>query len=76
MAFGLRNSGQSFQRVVNEIIANIDNCDAYIDDIVVYSKTFDEHVSQLTKLFKKLSDVKFTVNLHTSNFCKVTISYL
>jgi hypothetical protein len=76
MPFGMRNAGQTFQRVINSVIADIDQCEAYIDDIVVFSNTFEEHIVQLTNLFRKLSEVNFTVNLHKSDFCKGSITYL
>lgn len=37
MAFGLRNAPATFQRLVNFVLADVPNCNAYLDDLVVYS---------------------------------------
>lgn len=43
MPFGLRNAAQTFQRFINEVLQGLDFCYAYIDDILVASKTEEEH---------------------------------
>jgi Reverse transcriptase (RNA-dependent DNA polymerase) len=35
MAFGLKNAPSTFQRMMNFIVSDINNCEAYIDDVVV-----------------------------------------
>lgn len=37
--FGLMNSGATFQRMMDNILANVDNVNCYIDDGVINSKT-------------------------------------
>ncbi|KAL1269183.1 hypothetical protein QQF64_031472 [Cirrhinus molitorella] len=44
MAFGLRNAPATFQRLMNSVLAGVQNCKAYLDDIVVYSTSWKEHV--------------------------------
>lgn len=39
MAFGLRNAPAILQRLVNAVLANVPNCSAYLDDLVVYIST-------------------------------------
>ncbi len=38
MAFGLRNAAATFQRLVNLVLAEVPNCNAYLDDLVIYSQ--------------------------------------
>ena len=45
MAFGMNNSLATFQRLINSVTSGIDGCDAYIDDAIVYSDTWEEHVN-------------------------------
>ena len=45
MAFGLRNAPATFQRLVHHVLAGLSNCEAYIDDLVVFSATWCSHVS-------------------------------
>src|SRR5215469_11632993 len=47
MAFGLCNAPATFQRVMNEIFEDYVNkfMTVYIDDIEIYSTTFEEHIA-------------------------------
>ena len=76
MPFGLKNSPSTFQRLINSIIRDIPCCDAYLDDIVIYSQTFATHTQQLRQLFSKLANANLTVNLAKCNFGQATIEYL
>ncbi|MGL5119019.1 MAG: reverse transcriptase family protein, partial [Plesiomonas shigelloides] len=44
MPFGLRNAGATFQRLMSKILSNIPNCEIYLDDVVCYSDTWEEHL--------------------------------
>ena len=44
LPYGMKNSAATFQRVMNEVIAGLKGCEMYIDDAVVYSDTWEEHV--------------------------------
>jgi len=48
----------------------------YVDDLVVFSKTFDEHLEHLDSVFRKLTTAGFTINLGKCNFCKLEIKFL
>ncbi|XP_071824592.1 uncharacterized protein [Apostichopus japonicus] len=76
MPFGMKNAPATFQRMVNCIVADIEGCEAYVDDLIVYSQTWEQHIGQLRHLFKKLSQAKLTVNLVKSEFCQANIVYL
>jgi hypothetical protein len=43
LPFGLKNAPAEFQRVMDRILAGLDFVQCYIDDIVVYSDTVEEH---------------------------------
>ena len=62
MPFGMRNSPATFQRLINSIIADIEGCEAYIDDVIIYSATWEEHIKIMRKFFKRLSEAKLTIN--------------
>ena len=76
MPFGMKNSPATFQRLINQVISGLTGCDAYIDDVIVYSETWSEHVQIMCKLFEKLSDAKLTVNLCKREFGKATVTFL
>jgi len=54
--FGLCNAGSTFQRVMDLALngLNFYMCLVYLDDIIVYSATVEEHLSRLRKLFDRL----------------------
>jgi hypothetical protein len=76
MPFGLKNAPSSFQRMMNGITRKVENCDSYIDDVVVYSSSFSQHLSQLRKLFTELRLANLTINLSKSEFCLSYVTYL
>lgn len=47
MAFGMRNAPATFQRLVNRVLTGVACCEAYLDDVVIYSSTWPQHVAQL-----------------------------
>lgn len=56
MPFGLRNAAQTFQRFMNEVCKGLDFVFVYIDDILIFSKSPEEHKSHLEKLFERLTE--------------------
>lgn len=76
MPFGMVNAPASFQRLINTIIHDIPQCHAYLDDIVVFSNNFNDHLHQLKLLFQKLKQANLTINLVKSQFCHAEIEYL
>ena len=76
MPYGMKNSQATFQRLVNKLISGIEGCKAYVDDIVIFSDSWEKHIEQLCVLFKVLSEAKLTINLVKSDFSKATLVYL
>jgi predicted aspartyl protease len=58
MPFGLCNAGATFQRLMDVIMSglNFDICLVYLDDIVLFSSTVEEHFSRLKLLLVRLRD--------------------
>jgi hypothetical protein len=54
MSSGLPNAAQTFQRFMDEILRGFDFCFSYIDDILVYSRSPDEHEQHLRTLYRQL----------------------
>ena len=47
LPFGLRNTGKTFQRMMDQIPSNLPYCFLYIDDILVFSPDLHTHVQNL-----------------------------
>jgi transposase InsO family protein len=60
--FGLRNAGATCQRTIEKCLGEYNNriCQAYFDDVIIFSDTFEEHVIRLEKVLARLrtSDLK------------------
>ncbi|GFS97785.1 hypothetical protein TNCV_2017641 [Trichonephila clavipes] len=64
MSFGLKNASATFQREMNKALSCYREFSrAYIDDIAIFSKNWEEHLLHLDTILKKLSELNFTVNL-------------
>ena len=44
MPFGMKHSPASFQRLINKVIADLESCEAYVNDVIIYCDTREEHV--------------------------------
>ena len=53
--FGLKNAGQDFQRLMDEILGDIPRVFVYIDDILVASENPEQHLKDLDIVFKTLA---------------------
>ncbi|KAJ8040186.1 hypothetical protein HOLleu_14412 [Holothuria leucospilota] len=76
MPFGMKNSPMTFQRLVNNLTSNLENCEVYVDDLIVYSNSWDEHVQHIKALFDKLAKANLTVNLVKSEIACAQVIYL
>ncbi len=78
MPFGLTNAPASFQREMNRILMPlIGQClFVYMDDILVYSPTFEQHIKDLEKVFQIMRENKFSINLKKCEFCKNSVQVL
>lgn len=60
MPFGLHSASATFQRLLDSVLGPElePNVLVYLDDIVVASPTFDEHLGHLAEVFRRLRDAK------------------
>ena len=54
--FGLRNSGATFQRLMDGILGNLPFCACYVDDILIFSRTEAEHLEHVRTVLQLLRD--------------------
>ena len=66
----IRTLSQAFNPDVSEFT------EAYIDYLLVASQTFDEHISHLSRLFRRLRDSQFTLNLGKTLFFRKSVPFL
>lgn len=76
MSFGLRNAAQTFQRFMDEVIRGLEFCFAYIDDILVVSKSEDDHLDHLRQLFDRLNHYGVVINPSKCVFAQPEVTFL
>lgn len=78
MPMGLKNSPSTFQRVMDNVLKDLQNqiCLVYLDDIIVFSVSLQEHMLNLEKVFKKLRESNFKIQLDKSEFLKLETEFL
>ena len=80
LPFGLCNAPATFQSLVNRIFAEKGYlnkfCAVYLDDILVYSKSTEEHVEHLNKVFAVLREHKLYANPEKCQFNRSELNYL
>nr|CAH7755991.1 unnamed protein product [Callosobruchus chinensis] len=78
MPFGLKNAPATFQRVMDNILRGIQNekCLVYLDDIIIFSTSLQEHITRLKEVFERLRQSNFKIQLDKSEFLKKEVAYL
>ena len=56
LAMGLRNSAQSFQRLMNHVLGDMENVFCYMDDLLIYSKDEASHIKTIEEVFRRLQE--------------------
>lgn len=70
MPFGLHGAAASFQRLMDEVLEPVTHCTAaYIDDIIVFSCTWEEHLKHLGEVLRELRKARLTVNPGKCKIC-------
>ena len=77
MPFGLRNAPAIFQCLMNRVLAGQEEyCAAYIDDIVIYSNTWSEHLKHIQEVLKVLKQYDLTAKPSNCQWGSKYLTYL
>ncbi|PIK53206.1 hypothetical protein BSL78_09916 [Apostichopus japonicus] len=77
MPFGMRNAPATFQRLVDNVLQGCEEfAKAYIDDIVIFSKTWEEHLCHLEAVFNRLEKSGLAVKPDKCRIGEPTVPYL
>jgi hypothetical protein len=78
MPFGLKNAPSTFQRMMDKIFSKeiLNFILLYLDDIIIYSRTWKEHIEHLKCVFNRLSEHNLQINIQKCKFGRSEVKYL
>ena len=76
MPFGLKNSGATFLRMIDDILANVSNVNCYVDGVVIYSATAESHIKHLENVFALLLEHELCILLKKCSFMQPRVELL
>ena len=78
LSFGLCNGPAKFSQLMSIVLNGIKNeyAIAYLDDVIVFSKTFDEHLIHLQDVLDRLRKANLRLKLAKCSFLKPELLYL
>ena len=74
--FGLAQAPAFFQHLMNKVLDNCPFAMMYLDDIIIFSDTEEEHLAHIEEIFKRLEAADLKMKRSKCNFFKKHIHYL
>ncbi|CAF5209263.1 unnamed protein product, partial [Rotaria magnacalcarata] len=76
--FGLTNAPATFQRLMDLVLGGLKwSCAlVYLDDIIVYSTSLDDHLYNLELVLQQIQQSGLTLKIDECHFCKTQLKYL
>ncbi|KAF9760600.1 Transposon Tf2-6 polyprotein, partial [Nosema granulosis] len=74
--FGIRSGPKIFQKTISRILEGIENCFVYIDDIIIFNKTLEEHNKVILRVLERLKLHEVKINFEKSSFYNREIKLL
>ena len=77
MPFSLHGAPAAFQRMMDKVLTGcMDFAASYLDDVVIHSTSWEDHIRHIHSILKKLRDAGFTLKPKKCQFAMNTCSYL
>lgn len=78
MPFGLKTAPATFQRAMDNVLRGLQGLHSlvYMDDIIIYSTSIEEHIKDLRSIFDRLRKANLKVQLDKSEFLRKEVLYL
>ena len=78
LSFGLSNAPALFQRLMDLVLSGLtwEICLVYLDDVIVFSDTFEQHLEHLTMVFDRLKAADLKVNGTKTHLFQHRVSFL
>ena len=76
MPFGIINSAATLKRAMKKLIEDLDSVDFYWEDILVHTRTWEEHIKALRELFARLLETGMTFRPTKCSFGASCVDFL
>ncbi|BHF84013.1 hypothetical protein SprV_0902716300 [Sparganum proliferum] len=78
LPFGLCNAAATFQRLMYQVLRHLapSKCLVYLDDIIVFGQTIDQHNRNLREVLEALRNAGLTLNPHKCVFLRSEVQFL
>lgn len=76
LPFGLKNAPSQFSRIMQMLLGNLPFVEVYIDDVIIHSKDWVEHLNHLKSVFDKVKEASMKLNRGKCCFGKREIQVL
>ena len=78
MPFGVVNGPACFQRLMNYVLTGLHwtHCLVYLDDIIIFSRTFEEHMDRLKTVLSRLKKAGLTLKPRKCQWVQRSVKYL
>ena len=76
MPFGLKSAPEVFQRLISQMVEDIDGAEAIVDDILVWGKNVEEHDARLHRVLQKAKEYNLKLNPAKCEFRKDSMSFV
>jgi len=77
MPFGLQNASATFSHLVSKLLLGLDTfCAAYLDDIIIFSDKWEEHLSRLRTVLSRIRAANLTLSPTKCCFAVAEVDYL
>ena len=76
MPFGLKNSAQAFQRLMDGVLRGLSFVFVYLDDILVASPSLEDHLLHVKQVLSRLSNAGLAINAEKCVFGASTVKFL
>jgi hypothetical protein len=75
MPMGLKSAPMTFQRVMKLALQGLQwqICLIYLDDVVIFSTTFDEHMERLTRVFDRISTAGLKLKPENASYYRLKL---
>ena len=78
MSFGLANAPATYQRLQEECLGDLHLkiCYIYLDDLIIFSRTFEEHLARLRQIFDRIRQYGLKLSPKKCSFLMNRVKYI